>query len=100
MAVFLAACVVREDHWARPILSSTPALAIGRVSYGMYLFHTFFVTPSARLADKSGLQLTVLPFLLCAALTYAAAEVSFWTYERPFLRLKRRHRPHAADAKH
>lgn len=100
MAVFLAACVVREDHWARPILSSTPALAIGRVSYGMYLFHTFFVTPSARLADKSGLQLTVLPFLLCAALTYAAAEVSFWTYERPFLHLKRRHRPHAADAKH
>jgi peptidoglycan/LPS O-acetylase OafA/YrhL len=90
MTAFLASCVVREDHAARPLLASTPMQSIGMVSYGMYLFHIFLITLSTRLASRLGLESPVTAFLACTLVTYAVAQVSFRLYERPFLRLKGR----------
>jgi len=90
MAVFLAACVVREDHPLRPALAWAPARRIGAVSYGMYLFHMLLYGPAEKLVLALNLAHGPALFVALTAVTYGVAEASFWFYERPFLRLKSR----------
>ncbi len=90
MVVFVAACVVRDDHAMKPLLSSLPLRRIGAVSYGMYLLHLF--VKHVVVAALAGLSLTIpgLEFALCMAGSYAVSELSFRYYESYFLRLKAR----------
>jgi len=69
------------------VLEFGPLVGIGRISYGLYLLHF----PILRALTKGG---TVAPdvrtILLVLGLSLAAAVVSYYFVERPFLRLKDR----------
>jgi peptidoglycan/LPS O-acetylase OafA/YrhL len=83
--------VVIADVWAGGVLDRLlqpgPLVAVGRISYGLYLWHLpiFLVLT----ADRTGLSFWPLVVLQFAA-TFAAALASFVIVERPALRLKRR----------
>jgi len=94
LTVLLATCVVREDHALAGCLRFAPLVRIGIVSYGMYLLHMFAVGPAETLLRRIGSAGTASNFVVAAALTYAAAELSFRFFETPWLRWKRRFETH------
>jgi peptidoglycan/LPS O-acetylase OafA/YrhL len=66
---------------------------VGRISYGIYIYHTiFFVlywsTPLYRIADALPLR-HVWHLVFQVALPIPAATVSWYALEQPLLRLKR-----------
>ena len=90
-AVLLAACVIREDHVLRPILSWWPVGRIGMVSYGIYLYHLIVYWPASKFLTLMGVQSKYALFIAVAALSWLTAEVSYRFLERRFLRLKTRY---------
>lgn len=90
--LMLASLVVREDHFARPILTLGPIARIGAISYGMYLYHVWIINflGLAWRHARLGPVPDAVMFLLATALTVAAAEVSFRLIEQPLLGLKGR----------
>ena len=70
---------------------------IGKISYGMYLFHMLCLNVVRRLLPISLQQVTPVLFLCTLALTVIVAEISSRTYERWFLRFKDRYRPQNAS---
>ncbi len=90
MMVFVASCVVREDHALRRPMSWKPIVWIGRISYGMYLYHIFLVWPvRSRLAPR-GWDQSPVEFGVVLAATILIASISFIVIERPILGLKKR----------
>ena len=67
---------------------------IGRVSYGMYVYHSVLVAGFDAALRMTGIEkysaLGLLGFLGIIVLTWGIAEASFAWIERPFLRLKDR----------
>lgn len=89
MTLALASCVTREDHLLRALLTNRPMRYIGSISYGMYLYHAF----ALHFVDKFlGVtkQWPALEFTAAAGITIGIAAISFATYEKFFLRLKKR----------
>jgi peptidoglycan/LPS O-acetylase OafA/YrhL len=84
-AVVVLACVQAGDQWLPRLLSLPPLVAIGKVSYGLYLWHfPVILVIDDRLPDAS--QLTRGAAVVAA--TAATTLVSWFMVERPFLRLK------------
>lgn len=69
----------------RGVLESRAAVLVGRMSYGLYLWHLPAVV-LVKMAYGRGLAASLLPWLL----SFAVAGASFAFVERPFLRLKRK----------
>jgi peptidoglycan/LPS O-acetylase OafA/YrhL len=68
------------------VLEWTPLVFVGRISYGLYLFHVEpieWLCPREAGFNPSGIA-------LATALSFAAALLSFYLVEKPFLRLKDR----------
>jgi peptidoglycan/LPS O-acetylase OafA/YrhL len=98
MALLLAHCVLQERTWLRPLLTTPPAVYLGRISYGIYLLHApvflawyaggyrWFDLPLPQLPTVSALWL----FLGATTLTVLVAALSFHLFEQPFLRMKQR----------
>jgi len=86
--------VVIADVWAggslERVLRPAPLVAIGRISYGLYLWHwpVFLVLNPTR-THLSEWPLTLVRLVV----TFAVAVVSFFAIEQPFLRLKKRFEP-------
>jgi peptidoglycan/LPS O-acetylase OafA/YrhL len=69
---------------------------LGRISYGLYVFHLFALALMAQLLviPVLGVQLSfALRTILAFVLTVALAAISYRVLELPFLRLKERFRP-------
>jgi peptidoglycan/LPS O-acetylase OafA/YrhL len=74
------------------ILEWPPLLHIGKISYGLYIYHYFV----AELLDKKGILLLLksgwggrpLMLIVEVAVTMVVTEVSWWLIERPLKRLK------------
>jgi peptidoglycan/LPS O-acetylase OafA/YrhL len=69
---------------------------LGRISYGIYMYHLFimytvsvFFSRSVFLRNDSP-WLTVLLYLIIPLLTIGIAHLSYYYFEQPFLRLKKR----------
>jgi peptidoglycan/LPS O-acetylase OafA/YrhL len=90
MALFLCACVVREDHYLRAPLAWAPIARIGAISYGMYLLHVFARDATDRTISWLHLEDRLWRFAICLAVTIILAQISFRFYEKRFLRLKGR----------
>jgi peptidoglycan/LPS O-acetylase OafA/YrhL len=88
IAVFLCACVVREDHGLRGLLTLPLLARVGVVSYGVYLYHPFARHAAEFLLDAAALRVSLLLFAICLPLAVGFAEISYRYYETPFLRLK------------
>lgn len=101
MMALLAACVVREDHALRRVLTFPWVVRIGVISYGMYLFHLWARQVAVIVIGRSSAAFPGDLFLLTLLLTVLVSEASFRFYEQPFLKLKKRFsrsgRPVAAE---
>ena len=74
------------------LLRLRPAVFVGRISYGMYLFHGLGISAGEKIAGRGTgrLELIVLAFILSAGATIATAYLLSITIERPLIRLGRR----------
>jgi peptidoglycan/LPS O-acetylase OafA/YrhL len=88
-------CILLLAAVLRPIGSWLPGrigkifIYLGRISYGLYVYHLLFLT----LVEQNPAKVSLTPVLRDAAallLTIAAASLSYAVIESPFLRLKRR----------
>jgi peptidoglycan/LPS O-acetylase OafA/YrhL len=90
IVLLLASLVIREDHFARPILMQPFVARLGVISYGMYIFHTIVIAVIFPVFARLGINNRFVLFLIVAVVTYLVAELSFRLFEEPFLRLKAR----------
>lgn len=93
-AVPLAAPLAAPNAW-RALFSTRPLRALGRISFGFYVFHIllepcFDSIGAAATHTSRGVRFQVVRLLVAFPISLAAAWVSFHLYESPFLRLKRR----------
>jgi peptidoglycan/LPS O-acetylase OafA/YrhL len=90
----LVAGAIRSGHAYRRMLEWAPLRWLGRVSYGIYLWHF----PLTELARRVGIMPVAGPpnirgLLALAGATLGCAATSFYLIERPFLRLRHLVRP-------
>jgi peptidoglycan/LPS O-acetylase OafA/YrhL len=87
-----------RSHLLSKVLSSRPLVALGRISFGLYVYHLFGNYLGARLTDMAGLELDganvladyLARFVINLAITIALSTASYWLMERWFDRLKLR----------
>lgn len=92
LALLVAACVYREDHWLAPILRWRVLAHIGVVSYGVYLLHMLVKNLVVRAASALGLDdMRYLVFALTTVGAVAVATLSFRYFEARFLQYKSRY---------
>jgi peptidoglycan/LPS O-acetylase OafA/YrhL len=84
-AVVLYNLVTWRPPVLAPLLELRPMVYIGRISYGLYLWH-FPIYIILRSEVESGLIVALVGLLL----TFAVAALSYRYVEQPFLRLKKR----------
>ena len=73
----------------KSILANPALVYLGRISYGLYVFHVFALGVAARIADRLGLR-QVASGLIALIVTVALAACSYHLLEKPFLHLKQR----------
>ena len=88
--LLLGTCVVREDNLAAPLLRWKPMAAIGAVSYSMYLLNLLVLDVTSPVLRKLGVDYLLVRFVVASVATVAAAFVTYYTIEAPFLRWKER----------
>lgn len=90
VALVIAHVVLVPAGWSARLLSLPPLPALGRISYGVYLWHwPVFIAANA---DRSGLDGLTL-FAVRCALTVSVASLSYVLLERPIQRRVRIGRP-------
>lgn len=91
MAGLIAAADAGIGGIVGAILSSRPLVALGRISYGVYLYHVFVAAAASQCAERFGFEPFTGPFafLLFYLLTALVATVSWFVLERPALSLRR-----------
>jgi peptidoglycan/LPS O-acetylase OafA/YrhL len=91
MMMVLGAIVIREDHWARPLLTMRPLAYLGLISYGLYLYHMYAIHPVRVAFEELGWDYPGPPFFLASlAASTIVAGLSFRYIEQPLLSLKAR----------
>jgi peptidoglycan/LPS O-acetylase OafA/YrhL len=78
--ILVDVAVTRESGWFHVLLNCPPLVALGRVSFSLYLFQQLFLN------RVSTSWLAAFPLNLLLAL--AVAMVSYHAVERPFMRLR------------
>ena len=89
MTLAVASCCIRTDNLLRPILANRAVRYLGSISYGMYLYHAFGINLTDRFFGFTK-PWPLLQFAAVVISTAAIASISYWFYERYFLRLKER----------
>lgn len=90
MMLLVSACVIREDNDLARILSNPVVAWIGKVSYGMYLFHMIAVNLSHRLSSALGYSSPYLDFAGGVLLAVGMASLSYLFFESRLLKVKDR----------
>lgn len=94
MVLLVAACVVREDNGLARLLKIHPLHRLGRVSYGIYLYHLIVLDLCLRLVTPNGPISQALLLALTIGLSWLVAELSFRVMEAPIMRLRKRFGAH------
>lgn len=89
--------ILAIDAWEGPVkwlFSNAPVRYIGRISYGLYLYHfpIFILGFGLREGYPNEQTPTLTNAALAWAITFAVASASFFLIERPLLKLKNRYR--------
>jgi peptidoglycan/LPS O-acetylase OafA/YrhL len=96
LSLWFATVIFYVIHWdglIRRILSFGPLNHLGKISYGIYLFHGLVLTYAVfgiRALNPRWAESKVIVSILNIALPYLLALISWRFVERPFLRQKRR----------
>ncbi len=75
------------------ILAAAPLVFIGRISYGIYVYHPFVPNVTSRVAPHFGVALPIGPWtstVFYILFTIIVAAVSWYAFERPINRLKKK----------
>jgi peptidoglycan/LPS O-acetylase OafA/YrhL len=89
MMLLLGTLVVREHHWARPLMTFPPLAYLGAISYGMYLYHMWVIHPvRIGFARLGWPEHSLGYFLIALACSVVVAGLSYRYIEEPLLRLK------------
>jgi peptidoglycan/LPS O-acetylase OafA/YrhL len=98
--LFLAAILFAPSSRTTRLLESRPAVFVGTISYGIYLYHLFALHGARAILAKLSLPEFPSLFLIGLALSIVMAAASYYLYEVHFLRLRHRFRaaPVAARA--
>jgi peptidoglycan/LPS O-acetylase OafA/YrhL len=89
LTALTAAAAVRlapETAW----LSWRPLRHIGVISYGMYLLHPLCAAVTSGLGERLSAPPVITRLILPTLATIGVAQLSYWLWERPFLRMKDR----------
>ena len=104
-AIVFTALVAAVDDGVKgrfgKLLEAPPLLFVGRISYGIYLYHLFVAYIVIRAATHLGFDLPqrgIVTFLTVSALTIVAATISWVLIEKPLASWKQRF-PYSADKK-
>lgn len=98
LTLIVATCVVREDHWLAPVLSSRVLVHVGKVSYGAYLMHGL-AYDAVGIVGRSILKPHgLIEFIAVTLFTIGLASFSFRFYESFFLAQKKRFEPLGSEA--
>ena len=90
-ALVAAASLVLVLGHRKGLLSTLTMRHIGKVSYGMYIYHPLcLVAASFLLHTGDGIAGSLIQLLVVSFLTIGVASISFYVFEIPFLQLKRR----------
>lgn len=89
MTCLIVSSSIRPDHAMAWLFDCAPLQSIGRVSYGMYMWHQLCLNILKRSGHLSGIGL----FMAGSILSYGVALISYRWYESYFLRLKSRYSP-------
>lgn len=88
-AMFVGACVYREEHWLAPLLRLRSVVHVGAVSYGIYMLHMLVKNSIVKLAHTAHIELPMYGvFVSTVIVTIIAASLSYRYFESYFLRLK------------
>jgi len=90
--VLIADIIARPSGWLAVALGRQPLVGIGRISYGLYLWHFPIVYGCGALA-VDGTPPDLPRAALALGLTFLVAAASFRWIEQPMLRIKRRFTP-------
>jgi peptidoglycan/LPS O-acetylase OafA/YrhL len=77
----------------RHVIEAAPVLYLGKISYGVYVYHLFLPDVAKYVLGSFGfvLDLKGMPyFLTFTAVTIAVASLSWYAFEKPMNDLKRR----------
>jgi|GEM_PF-967229 len=92
MFFWLASLVLREGHILKALMSYAPIKRLGKISYGMYVYHMFALHIVRELLYRYGIPLDYALFVFGLPLSILIAECSFRLYETPILSLSHRFR--------
>lgn len=83
----------RTPSWMGRALSWSPVLYVGRISYGVYLYHLFILAAMWKLDETAAFLAhhRMVMFLIGSAATIIVATASWYMIERPINALKRRY---------
>jgi peptidoglycan/LPS O-acetylase OafA/YrhL len=88
---FIARVVGGVDGIAGRVLRFPPSVYLGRISYGIYVYHYFVPETLTALLRRCRLELDGAPFLaICFIVTVVVASVSWFFFEKPVRSLKDR----------
>jgi peptidoglycan/LPS O-acetylase OafA/YrhL len=90
--VLIADIIARPSGWLASALGRQPLVGIGRISYGLYLWHFPIVWGCGALA-VDGTPTDFPRAALAVGLTFLTAAASFRWIEQPILKIKRRFTP-------
>ncbi len=90
--VLIADMTARPEGWIASALGRQPLVGIGRISYGLYLWHFPLVYGCGALA-VDGTPPNYPRAALAIGLTFVIAGASYRWIEKPMLRIKRRFTP-------
>lgn len=99
LAIWVVSCATRRDHALAWLLDHRLMRAIGRVSYGIYLWHVP-VIGALRAIDPRVRSHALLVFAVALPLSIAVATVSYLVLEKPLLAIgaslqgRRRRKPY------
>jgi len=87
-ALICTACI--DAPTATRVLGNGPLRYLGKISYGLYVFHIAAIEFSARIVHRLGMESWLAMFTCALSLTIAISALSYQVLEKPFLRVKRR----------
>ncbi|AWA30366.1 hypothetical protein HYN48_09845 [Flavobacterium magnum] len=85
---------------AEKVLEARPLRYLGRISYGLYMYHPIGIMLAVGICSRAGLSIHWMLYPTAIALTVIMAAVSYYGFERRFLNYKRkfRHPAHAGPS--